>query len=504
MPRFRGASLLLLSLLASFIVAAPRVSFAADDATLARAKAHFENGVHLYDQQPPDYEGALAEFRAAEKEHPSPGLKRNVALCLKALHRYGEAMDELDAMLATTEPLKPETREAGKKLLAELQALVATLRIRVVLHRASNQTSGDVPRVDVSIDGVSVPGEKLGGAVRTGPGDHVIIARAQGYGDTTKKVSVVSGDKDVPVQLDLIPVVAGTALGNLRLHASKPKAAISIDGVALANGSWEGSLPAGSHHIEVSAEGVPTWTRDIQVAAGEHVDLEATLGNDVPPPPPPYGNGNDKVTPPAKQETRPWWLAAGVGVFGGTYATGGGVVGTAGRLGDKFSTERGFAGGAITARLGREIGKFVELMAFLELGLSKPTNWKDESGANRDITIGYGALGPGLRVHSPGKVFRVVVGTELGLQVVGVTANNIPQTLGSTQTENRKGGGVEGVWQLEAGPQIRMNERLFLEADLFFSVSGDGSIKDNTTSERYFVGSPVTQAGLRAFFGFTF
>src|ERR1700689_2200624 len=105
----------------------------ADDAT---AKLHFQNGIHLYDQQPPDYEGALAEFRAAEKDKPSPGIKRNIALCLRALHRYGEAIDELEAMLATGgDNLKPATRDAGQKMIVEMNALIATVKVKVVLHK---------------------------------------------------------------------------------------------------------------------------------------------------------------------------------------------------------------------------------------------------------------------------------------------------------------------------------------------------------------------------------
>ncbi len=54
----------------------------ADDSAAAR---HFDAGVRLYDGNPPDYEGALAEFEAAYREKPSPLLRLNLALCLRAL-----------------------------------------------------------------------------------------------------------------------------------------------------------------------------------------------------------------------------------------------------------------------------------------------------------------------------------------------------------------------------------------------------------------------------------
>ncbi len=498
-PRFRGSSLLLYFVFFLAALLVPRPAWAADD-SLARAKVHFENGVHLYDQKPPDYEAALAEFRAAEKEHASPGIKKNIALCLKALRRYGEAIDELDAMLAAGDAVKPETREQGKKILAEIQALIATLRIKVVLHRSADQT-GDVPKVEVAVDGQVVPPEKLGGPVRTGPGDHVVIAHATGYGDATKKVSVVAGNKDVLVQLDLVPIAEGAGLGSLHVHSNIDKAQISIDGVALANGSWEGGLPSGHHHIEVASEGYPTWSKDIDVANGERVDLEATLGeSNGPPPPPPYGAGN-ATAPPPKEAARPWYLMGGVGFYTATYTMAGGN-GAPGPLGDKFDTERGFNGLLLNARGGRDFGKFFSLEAFLEVGGAKPASWKTGSvpaQTSVDATIAYGAIGPEFRVHSPGKVVRVILGTGFGLEGVSVTVNDPP---GSSQT--KKGGGVEGLWLLEGGGQFRLGSRMFIESDLFFDVSGDGSIKDNTdSSKRYFVSSPLTRAGLRLFFGLT-
>ena len=113
-----------------------------------------------------------------------------------------------------------------------------------------------------------------------------------------------------------------------------------------------------------------------------------------------------------------------------------------------------------------------------------------------DATIAYGAIGPELRVHSPGKSVRVILGSGFGLEGVGVTVNNAD---GKNLT--RKAGGVEGLWLLEGGAQFRLGPRMFIESDLFFDFSGDGSIKDNDNSQRYFAGSPVTRAGLRAFFG---
>lgn len=486
------------ALLASTFLAVARPSSAADDpAALARAKVHFENGVHLYDAKPPDYEGALAEFRAAEKEKPTPGLKRNTALCLKALHRYGEAIDELDVMLAAGDELKPETREAGKTMLAELKAIVGTVKVKVVLHRAKSTTT-DVPRVDVFIDGTPLPPEKVGAAVRLGPGDHVVVAKAPGYGDATKTVSVVSGDKDVVAQLDLIPVVAGTALGALRVHASVPTATISIDGVAIANGDWEGGLPAGKHHVEAHVDKQPTWSRDIDVAPGQRLDLEATIGADATTPPvPPVYDEKGQVVLPKKPAERRWYLMGGLGGFTSIYTVHESAFQLNGSGYNQDVAERGFNGLALNVRGGRDFGKFVSLELFAEVGALKPVSWNDTNEKQRDVTITYVQLGPELRVHSPGKVLRIVVGTGLAIEGVSVTQKNVKS---STSGES-KGSGVEAAWVIEAGPQIRLGERLFLEGDLFMNLSGDGNVTEN--GNRYFYDSPVIREGVRVFFGIT-
>ncbi|MGH7284237.1 MAG: hypothetical protein ACRELY_22145, partial [Polyangiaceae bacterium] len=113
---------------------------------------------------------------------------------------------------------------------------------------------------------------------------------------------------------------------------------------------------------------------------------------------------------------------------------------------------------------------------------------------------------PEFRVHSPGKVVRVILGTGFALEVVSVTANNVlvaNANATSASAANRKGGGAEGLWLLEGGAQFRLGTRMFLESDLFFDVSGDGSVKDSDSSQRYFLSSPVIRSGLRLFFGLT-
>lgn len=482
MVRWCGRALALLTTLLLLLFGASRSAYA-DDATV-RAKLHFENGIHLYDQTPPDYEGALAEFRAAEKEKPSPGLKKNIALCLRALHRYGEAIDELEAMLAAGDALKPETRATGTKMLADLNALVATVRLKIILHKSTDkQAVSVIPHVDVSVDGVAIPSDKLGAPVRVGPGEHLFTAHAAGYDDTTKKASVVSGDHDVPVQLDLMPAATGAALGSLRVHASDGRATISIDGVALANGTWEGALPVGPHHVEAALDGQPKWSRDVDILAGVRLEIEATLGSvTTTARPPPYAGAAPK---PAAKPDRRWYLQGGFGLMTGTQTV----------AASEFSeaapeTDRGFNGIALTAKVGRKMTKTLSLEIWGELGGFKPINY--DAG---DATFAYGQIGPELRLHSNGSV-RIFAGTGLGLELDVLTVN------GKNGNPSNKGKGVEGAWLLETGLQVPFGDRFYFEASLLMDVSGNGSITDDSTKQRYFLDSPWVRGGLRVQLGF--
>ncbi len=424
----------------------------ADDAT---AKLHFENGIHLYDQQPPDYEGALAEFRAAEKNKPSPGIKRNIALCLRALHRYGEAIDELEAMLATGDSLKPATREAGQKMITEMNALIATVKVKIVLHKSADKDASPIiPRVDVLVDDAPVAPEKLGTSLRVGPGEHLFLARAAGFGDAMKKVSVVSGDRDVPVQLDLLPIATAAELGTLRVHAANPRAAIFIDGVALANGTWEGGLPAGKHHIEARADGQPTFAQDVDVAPGARVDLEASPGSTgaITTPPPPAYSESGKPKAKEKPVERFWYLQGGVGAFFGT-ATVSGPSDSTNAWNEAQSTDHGFGGLSILAKVGRKMTKVLSLEVWGELGAMKPGAYNVRGvtpPTAADVTWAFGQIGPEIKIHSVGK-FQFFAGTGLGLELDSVTLNNLNSASGLGST---KGSGVEGVWLIEVGSQL--------------------------------------------------
>ena len=110
MPRWAPLSLAMV-----LLFAAPFARAQPADPTVEEARARFEEGVRRYDKR--DFEGALAEFRAAYDAHPSPAILRNVALSLKALGRNAEAIEALERMLSEGSPA-PGVRRGGHRRTA--------------------------------------------------------------------------------------------------------------------------------------------------------------------------------------------------------------------------------------------------------------------------------------------------------------------------------------------------------------------------------------------------
>jgi hypothetical protein len=172
--RFASRVVVLLVLLAS--------SARADEAA---ARQRFKRGIDLYDRA--RYADALAEFEAAYREKASATIKQNIALSLRRLNRPAEAATAFDEAIAEGRELKPETRAAIERELAELEKTIATVRI----------TSVDTARtpVDAAIDVVPAPPRaSKTRTFRLVPGLYTFTAHAAGFPDPPeKKLALVAG-----------------------------------------------------------------------------------------------------------------------------------------------------------------------------------------------------------------------------------------------------------------------------------------------------------------------
>jgi tetratricopeptide (TPR) repeat protein len=244
-------------------------------------KQHMENGVKLF--QDKNYAAALLEFEAAYAQKPKASPLLNVALAHKAMFAYPKAIAALEkALNAHGDSMDPADKKAAEEAIAEMRALLAHLAVTVTPAHAT-----------VSIDGEDLPAGAASRPIAVGPGTHRVAARAEGFASAEKSISVVSGEKDKSVRIDLAP-----DKGYVYARAGDPRMAIAVDGKAVSFGSWEGWLAPGQHVVEFYRPGGAGHVRmPIVVAAGQAQEVRPVPGA-MPPVTPPVQQPLQPVVPP--------------------------------------------------------------------------------------------------------------------------------------------------------------------------------------------------------------
>lgn len=139
-----------------------------------------------------NYVGALASFRSAHARYPSIKILPNIATTLRLLGRNAEAADVYDAYLRDP-GAEPDKRAKVERQVAELDVLVAKLRVEV-----------DDPAATVRVDGKVVGPAASVVSLRVEPGPHVVSAeRAEGP-IVFQNIGAIAG-QETQVQLHLLP-----------------------------------------------------------------------------------------------------------------------------------------------------------------------------------------------------------------------------------------------------------------------------------------------------------
>src|SRR5262245_35863031 len=92
---------------------------------LAEARRHFELGIAHFDRN--EWEAALVEFRSSRELAKTKGNTKNLAICLRKVGRFDEALDMFEALLRDFPDLPPADRELARREISELLASVGTL-----------------------------------------------------------------------------------------------------------------------------------------------------------------------------------------------------------------------------------------------------------------------------------------------------------------------------------------------------------------------------------------
>ena len=164
-------------------------SAGADDKK-AEAKRHFDAGVKLYEAE--DYASAATEFETSLATFPTKMGYFNLANCYKALHRYGDALGEVDALERRFGgELDAQWRSDIKELRSGLRSMVGEIRVAVGPSGAT-----------VALDGQDVGAAPLAKPLLVAPGKHLVAATAAGYATESREV-MVTAQSETQVTLSL-------------------------------------------------------------------------------------------------------------------------------------------------------------------------------------------------------------------------------------------------------------------------------------------------------------
>jgi hypothetical protein len=244
------------------------------------ARTKYDIGRILY--RDGDYSGALANFRRAYDLSKEPRLLWNMAACEKNLHQYPRVLELVSRYLTEADAiLTDDDRAEARAFAAAVTKLVASVKIDVT-----------EPDAEVLVDDEVVGRSPLAAPVIVTYGKHRFRARKSGFIDAAEALEIQEG-QSTAVRLEPKREVHG---GRLIVSAAAGDA-ISLDGQRAGERSFDGTVPAGPHVVEVSAPSKKKRTIEIVMRDGETRNLDVELVRD-------------------SATIWPWFVAGGVAIAG--------------------------------------------------------------------------------------------------------------------------------------------------------------------------------------------
>lgn len=304
------------------------------EAQKADAKAHFEKGLKLFTESA--WAPALAEFQRSREIFATRAATRNAAVSLRKLQRYDESLLMFETLLRDFPNMPPGERESAQKNATELRDLVGTIEIAGAESGASIVISGTdrgeyPPVVPIRVPAgshvvrlvkegfepfetrVQVAGGQLvpvaakmkkladsgklrvterggrtldvlvdGGQVGQTPwegllgvGSHTVVLRGSGLIGTQPVAVVVKSQ-----QTSSLTLTSEELDSALRVEPTPGGATVAIDSVTVGSGIWLGRLKAGTHKVEVTADGFVPAVREVKLEKGARPIVQVSLERD--------------------------------------------------------------------------------------------------------------------------------------------------------------------------------------------------------------------------------
>jgi hypothetical protein len=152
------------------------------------------------DEKDKRYPEALEKFRRVAKVKESASVRYRIATVLAAMGKLREARDMYRALAAAKSSLPSSDQEASDSAAekaAELDRRIPHLTLRL--------QDNPPPDVRVSVDGSPVPVTAIPRSIELDPGEHVILATAQGAKPLEEKLTLDDGAPELSHTVSLVP-----------------------------------------------------------------------------------------------------------------------------------------------------------------------------------------------------------------------------------------------------------------------------------------------------------
>lgn len=225
------------------------------------AKAEYEAGRLLFGDG--DYGNAIIKFKKAHELSGDPRLLWNIAVCQKNLRRYSKMIVSVRRYRKeAASMLGPDDRRRADEIVETVKKFISELKVSV-----------DQKGADVYVDGEKVATTPVAEKLFVDVGRRTISIKKDGYLDHIKTIEVPGATViEMKVRMD-------KDLHRGRLLVVAPEGSlIWVDGKAVGQTRWEGSLKSGAHTLKVTGEGMQPFQQDVTVEDDKtrRIDVELT------------------------------------------------------------------------------------------------------------------------------------------------------------------------------------------------------------------------------------
>ncbi|HVY49345.1 MAG TPA: PEGA domain-containing protein, partial [Minicystis sp.] len=241
----------------------PEIAHAPDPAKRDEARAHFEKGLKLLQEEA--WQASLAEFLRSRELYPTRAATINAGVVLRKLHRFDEALDMFESVLRDFSGLTAAEKQSAQTAVAELRQLVGTIDV-----------TGAVPGATIVVDGKNRADYPIVEPLRVAAGTHVVRVFKVGF-EPFEKRAEVAGGQTLHIDAQLVPLRAS---GRLRIaESSGKKLDVHVDGALVGVTPWDGVMAVGTHAVVLQGDedwGTPPVSAKVKVGESTVLNLPAT------------------------------------------------------------------------------------------------------------------------------------------------------------------------------------------------------------------------------------